>query len=55
MFFGEAKLIRHCLRDLANAKVLNLGSSTAEFYKHRQPYIWEEFMLPVSQAGNIWS
>lgn len=49
MFPETAYRIRCHLNHLERVTVLNLGSSTQEFYTVQQPYIWTDVLEPLKQ------
>lgn len=53
MFQATAETIRAWLDELPldESRVANVGSSNAEFYKVRQPWIWEHILEPLAARG----
>jgi SAM-dependent methyltransferase len=52
MFASAARQLRQWLTDVEYAVVLNVGSSTAEFFTRQQPYIWQDVLAPLYARGN---
>lgn len=52
MFREAAARIRTLLAPVRDQIVLNVGSSTAAFYRTAQPYIWADVMAPLLERGN---
>lgn len=52
MFPAAAIAIRNILTPVEFKVVVNLGSSTSQFFQKKQPYIWEQVMAPLLDRGN---
>jgi Methyltransferase domain len=52
MFPEAAARIGELLANISDSVVLNVGSSTRQFYCEQQPYIWNEVMQPLLERGN---
>src|SRR5678815_5026042 len=53
MFFETAQAIKRLLANMTldGATVINFGSSTEEFCKVKQPWIWRDVLEPITQRG----
>jgi hypothetical protein len=52
MFPEAAARIGELLANVSDSVVLNVGSSTRQFYCEQQPYIWNDVMKPLLARGN---
>jgi hypothetical protein len=52
MFPEAAARIGQLLSNVSDSVVLNVGSSTRQFYCEQQPYIWNDVMKPLLERGN---
>lgn len=52
MFLEAAARIGELLANTSDAVVLNVGSSSRQFYCAQQPYIWTDVMQPLLERDN---
>ena len=53
MLIEEAQIVRKMLKDEIHKRILSVCSSDEEFWKVRQPHIWNEVMFPLMERNNI--
>ncbi|MFW6047097.1 MAG: class I SAM-dependent methyltransferase [Candidatus Woesearchaeota archaeon] len=53
MIKQESEIIKSMLGGLENKKILNIGSSTEEFYKKQQSFIWKNIIKPLKKNNEF--